>query len=551
MYGYMTSYFPAGTSLPKVISDTNQLLNIISDEMATNDWNGVTVSYDNKPTESSGAKEVEGESGSEGFPAGAIVGIVLATVAALAASIALVVFFIKDRREKEHLQSMAIPYGDDSRRSQSFSDDDNSDSDSSSSEGDMSSGVISGPSLVSGGDYSFPTTMARANPSDVELDDSSSSSDSSSGSDVESGEYDIEEHEASVENLKTSASSDEAPRIYERDEDYSQERPYSGQYQKQHDEQNGEFYHDDPMQYGQISGGDDTGSNRSDGSMGSINSADPPGRSFRDLHQDDGWNNMLPHPQSMAPNNVIEGGFYEDEGPHDVYETDDLSRSSRSTRSHRSNRSRNSRDRSKSRGRSKSRDRNQASYHSFYNDENDYIGDVDQGSYEGQNYNEQNFNVPQFDDGVVPQYDQQFKDQNDQHYNQDFHGYPQYQGQGAEYGDDTTTYSDATRQMSNVQTPMHQVEQLSETNSEPSYEDQEEESISNIFKSLSEIQTKLAKKGKISSRGKSSASSQSSDGLVEDVSVDGSQVSSFEQRAAKNRRPSAGNWMEPVEEDES
>ena len=148
MTGLMTAYFPSDTPLSKVISDTNQMIDIIADEMATNDWNGVTVSYNNEPIESSGAKEVEEESG--GFPAGAIVGIVLAGITALAALVALVVFFIKNRREKDQqrMQARIIPFGDDSRRSQSFSDDD-SDSDSS-SEDDMS-GVNSGPSAVSGG----------------------------------------------------------------------------------------------------------------------------------------------------------------------------------------------------------------------------------------------------------------------------------------------------------------------------------------------------------------------------------------------------------------
>lgn len=287
MTGLMTAYFPSDTPLSKVISDTNQMIDIIADEMATNDWNGVTVSYNNEPIESSGAKEVEEESG--GFPAGAIVGIVLAGITALAALVALVVFFIKNRREKDQqrMQARIIPFGDDSRRSQSFSDDD-SDSDSS-SEDDMS-GVNSGPSAVSGGEYSYPTTMARANPSDVEQDDSSSSGTSSD--DEDSGEYEIEDHETSVENLKTSASSDEAPPVYEQDDmgDFSQDqREYQDhdQYREQIAEDQNDFdmqvqYHDDQMQYGQMRGGDDR-SNGSGGSMGSMNSADPPGEYCTDI----------------------------------------------------------------------------------------------------------------------------------------------------------------------------------------------------------------------------------------------------------------------------
>jgi hypothetical protein len=546
------------------------MLNIISDEMATNDWTGVTVSYNNEPTESAAEAEMDGSS-DEGFPAGAIVGIALASVAALAAIIALIVFFLKDRREKEleRMQPRVIPYGDDSRGSQSFDNEDDSDSDSSSSEDDMS-GNISGPSLVSGGDYSFPTTMARANPSDVEQDDSSSSSDTSSGSDdEESGEYEMGGNEVSANNLKTSASSDEAPPIYEHDDmaDYSQGRGYPDRYQKQiADDENNyhiqEQYHDDAMHYGQMRSGDD-GSNGSGGSMGSMKSADPPGQSFRDLHQEDDWSNMLPLPPSMAPtSDIIDGAYYVDNTPGEVYEHDDVSNpgsyhsnaSRRSSRSHRSNRS----NRSKSKERSKSRDRNQNSYHSFYNDEDEYIGDVDQGSngsrgkhsnqdytdYEQQTqqdnyfeYGKQNYNAPQYDEGITPT-----------HYNEDeYHNqhYSHHKDKAVDYGDDTTTFSDSTRHASNVH---QQVEQLSE------YEE-DEESISNIFKSLSEIQTKLAKKGatgkapiKGGNRKVSSANSKSSEGVVEDVSVDGSQVSSFEARAAKNRRPSAGNWMEPVDE---
>jgi hypothetical protein len=286
----------------------------------------------------------------------------------------------------------------------------------------------------------------------------------------------------------------------------------------------------------------------------------------------------MPPPQPIAHNNVIEGDFYVDENPNNVYEHDDVSnpdshysnashRSSRSNRSNRSNRSksRESRERAKSRERSKSRDRNQASYHSFYNDD-DYIGDVDQGSNSSRGrrtdndymdyeqpmqqdntfgYND-HYQNQQHDIGVVPP---QYKENYEEHYEQG-----EYQEQDyTHYQDDTTTFSDTTRQMSNVhEAPMHEMEQLSEANSEPSYEE-DEESISNIFKSLSEIQTKLAKKGKTSSKGmkKKISTAHSADGIVEDVSVDGSQVSSFDARAAKNRRPSAGNWMEPVGEDET
>lgn len=287
----------------------------------------------------------------------------------------------------------------------------------------------------------------------------------------------------------------------------------------------------------------------------------------------------MPPPQLTATNDVTDSGFYVDEYSHDVYENDDVSNpdSYHSNASHHSNHSSKS-NRSKSRERNKSRDRNQVSYHSFYNDD-DYIGDIDQGFDDSrdvdQGYSKKNqpMHVNQFDNDPQkynsqyfhhqnyhnPQYDHDFISAQSPKYEQDDfqnHSYQQYEETEHDYKDDTTTFSDATRQVSNVNPDqgMHSVEQLSEANSERSYEE-EEESISNIFKSLSEIQTKLAKKGKTSSKEKgrkmSSLSSNNSDGLVEDVSVDGSQMSSYEAKAAVNRRPSAGNWMEPVDEHES
>lgn len=97
---------------------------------------------------------------------------------------------------------------------------------------------------------------------------------------------------------------------------------------------------------------------------------------------------------------------------------------------------------------------------------------------------------------------------------------------------------------------------------------EEEESISNIFKSLSEIQTRLASKGR-EDVGDEDAHERSNgrdqrravynspqktrtpwgqEGVVEDASVDGSQVSSFSTRMDRSKRPAHGQWMEPVEE---
>lgn len=280
MTGIMTSYFPADIPLSKVFEDTNQMLQIISEEMASTTWTGVTVSYNNKPIPpESIVKEPGGDNNPSGFPAGAVVGIVLA---ALAAFIALVIFFLKEKRGKEQnlIQTRAIPYGDDSNGSE-FLDQDDSDSDSSSSsEEDDLSGIISGPSHVSGGDFSFPTTMARANPSDVEQDSSSDSESSSDSDDEEAEDFDIKADKNHVDTLKTSASSDEAPPVYEQDDmaDYNHEQLYSDQYHEQFvdEDQNNYDIHNSQFKetrlYGQVGNVDDC-SNGSGGSMGSMNSA--------------------------------------------------------------------------------------------------------------------------------------------------------------------------------------------------------------------------------------------------------------------------------------
>jgi len=96
---------------------------------------------------------------------------------------------------------------------------------------------------------------------------------------------------------------------------------------------------------------------------------------------------------------------------------------------------------------------------------------------------------------------------------------------------------------------------------------EEEESISNIFKSLSEIQTRLASKGRedVVDEGarersndrdqrralygpSNTRASWGQEGVVEDASVDGSQVSSFSTRMDRSKRPAQGQWIEPVEE---
>ena len=128
--------------------------------------------------------------------------------------------------------------------------------------------------------------------------------------------------------------------------------------------------------------------------------------------------------------------------------------------------------------------------------------------------------------------------------------------------DDVSTFTSATRKASNVS---HEDEQ-----EDYEVQDDDEESISEIFKSLSAIQTKLASKGK--PRGKYDRSRSATnkgilphavppsqqqqqqgwdqEGVVEDVSVDGSQFTGMASNQYRNHHPQQGQWMEPVDEHE-
>ncbi|KAL7454010.1 hypothetical protein ACHAWC_005642 [Mediolabrus comicus] len=127
--------------------------------------------------------------------------------------------------------------------------------------------------------------------------------------------------------------------------------------------------------------------------------------------------------------------------------------------------------------------------------------------------------------------------------------------------DDASAYTSATRKATNV-SPDKMSPPRGGQDDQSYEEDDDEESISEIFKSLSAIQTKLASKGKpggprphnkgVPSRAPEPQSQQQGwqDGIVEDVSVDGSQISSVAANQHRNRRPQQGQWMEPVDEQE-
>ena len=241
-----------------------------------------------------------------------------------------------------------------------------------------------GKSLVSGD--TFPTTAAQAKPQDIEDDGGYASSSGSSNDDEDddesysSSESDSEvmmeqqmDHDNNLRKLQQSAASDEHAPIYEDQQggynnsygdinnegcdagrDYGQdqgggecyEEGYgkgSGNYDAQQDEseydvgQHQQQYHQHeqdnihhtypPQKYasnGIESANEDQGDTVS---LGSMNSADPPGQSYRDLPQppqqeDEHWN----HPQQtpvhqphQQPNNDIE---YFDETAFQVYENE-------------------------------------------------------------------------------------------------------------------------------------------------------------------------------------------------------------------------------------
>lgn len=121
-------------------------------------------------------------------------------------------------------------------------------------------------------------------------------------------------------------------------------------------------------------------------------------------------------------------------------------------------------------------------------------------------------------------------------------------------------YSNTTHQASNRSSSRSRDQEgRNGTGNQESYGGgEEEESISNIFKSLSEIQTRLASKSNgqeqtipgdmYQAASNAGGGSWGKEGIVEDVSVDGSQVSNY--HPTHNRRPQHGEWIEPINEGE-
>ena len=678
--GVMTSYYPLGTSASVLESEQKQLLSSIDTVINTEDWFGMKVSLEDvsSPALLPEVTQPDSPPSSDGLSGGAIAGIMIALLSIFAA-VAVGVIRIRRIRDEEdevyfkqmqeHMQDKSIPFGN----ADLISGDDDDDSDDSSYDSDDDSSSHPSRSAISG--ETFPTNIAQAMPQDIEDSESSSESGSSeSEDDVENDareEIDfVQMNQEGIDQLKYSGGSDDAPPIYENyDRMSSEEIAATAEYDDDHRDQsypyqtmpNSRGVHDDV-------GADDATA------TGSVNSADPPGQSYRDLPED--WEPVLPPPpMDYGPGGERftsgEAGFpaydhdlseSESEASHQgSYRSGRSNRSYHSNRSHRSNRSNHSHSGSQRSNRSYHSQHSQGSrnsqgshhsgrsnagshysrhsnpdqqevggnsgsynhsdhndsYQSQHSSRSNHSGSGSDRSYH-EDYDQYGANDEQFANmrqqeqhGHVnpnsfqqphPRYDEQqymseqeqayaaaniqqqgrFTDENARYSSASspqeaaFHG-----GGGGEFDessyhsfdpppqshhyqpevlddhvDDVSTFTSATRKASNV----------SHHDGQGDYEgDDDEESISEIFKSLSAIQTKLASKGKPAGKQDRSRSNNKGvpsraapqshqqqgwdqEGLVEDVSVDGSQFSSMAANQYRNRHPQQGQWMEPVDE---
>ena len=340
MDGKFTAYFPDDMTPDAIENESQQLLVVVKNEMEKNDFDGMQVTYINDPLPAVSSVKTESVGdvdGNDGFSAGAIFGFIIVIVVILAVVALAVTLVIRNRREKDQellsgQSAVSSGRGEPKSIQQSRQDDEHdSDSDSSgssvsisssSSEEDeedeeVGSASVSAPSAVSG--ETFLTNVAQATPQETDDQTSSSEDDDSATEDESEVSLDILSHPRRDDNSGNLQPSDETSAIhggqgvadgYDVREyssgDYVYEEGYdSANYDRQEDSDiHGQDTEYIPHTYDSKH---QSHSNDYDDEVGSITSADPPGTSYRDLPQEDDFDN------SQGRFNVYENEHIDDE----------------------------------------------------------------------------------------------------------------------------------------------------------------------------------------------------------------------------------------------
>lgn len=297
--------------------------------MEKNNWDGMQVSYDNgiAPTVASAENSTTEDSGG-GLSSGGIAGIILFVLVLVAVVGVLLIRYIRNKSEgddKEPLkQQQEVPFrngdlesiqprendpyesdSDSSSSSSSSRSSGSSDNSTSSEEGEEEDDVRSS-SVISGD--SFPSNVAQATPSVLEVDYSSGEEDERSTNSTES--------EISSDIKKTTISSRGDDDAHE-----NNQQSVPGVYNVEHNH--------DPDNF------DNQKVDNDDDEEKSINSADPPGTSYRDLPQDYDWDSAMmagappprAHTRAMHKNQGALTDEYFDESSQriDVFESESQS----------------------------------------------------------------------------------------------------------------------------------------------------------------------------------------------------------------------------------
>ncbi|KAL3762369.1 hypothetical protein ACHAW5_011110 [Stephanodiscus triporus] len=346
MNGKFTAYFPDDMTPDAIGQESQQILVIVKNEMEKNDFDGMQVSYIAPLPTVSSAEKVSGSDveGNGGISNGAMVGIVFALVIFPIALLAILVNLNKKKRNRESLNIRnAVPSGGGRLDSiqQLKQDYYESDSDSSGSSDDLSS-VLSGeteegdsatfsaPSGVSGDTFLSNVAQAPPRGTDEASTSSSSASSASTSSEDEDSTTEIsydDEYETSFDKLVPPRVDDHRDNLQTDDEnsaiykdrsvaDEYDGREYSagridegggdsmtnrgtrgrGRTRQEDNYTQGQDIEYIPQNYDskhQSHNNDDY-----DDEVRSITSADPPGTSYRDLPQENSFDNSQGHFQA-------------------------------------------------------------------------------------------------------------------------------------------------------------------------------------------------------------------------------------------------------------